>query len=168
MIANVAPLLSLFDNQSYDANTSPVRISIPGAQGGIVRNYFRVFNNHYDPVARCGGTNRINPSAYSYHTVLAQANTWLMHYLEQYLDHPLVHIPIIEDLYGLSLPEQIKQQAVNDYESRCHKPAIEAALETVLSLLPDFQMTSSPKDLLTFLFDTARKLRTISENTQSD
>ncbi len=164
LIANVAPLLNRFDNQSYDANSSHVRISIPGTQGGIIRNHFRIFNNHYDPVARCGGTNLINPSVYTHHTVIAQANDWLMHFYEQYLDHPLVHIPLIEDFYGLQLSEPVKLKAIQDFESGCHLPAIEATLETALSLLPEYNPTDPQKGLLSFLFETARKLGTITND----
>lgn len=157
LLANVMPLLNHFDQQAYDANSSHVRMSIPGTQGGVIRNNYRIINNHFDPIARAGGSGTIKKDVYSCNITYPQADAWLMHYLTQYTDHPAVHLPIIEDLYKIKIAEPLKKKAIAGFEAKFRNPAIESALETALKLLPDGSTVTSQNNILEFLFSYANK-----------
>ena len=143
LVANVMPLLNLVDLQTFSASDSHVRARINDIpyQGGILNNY-RIFNNHYDPIARMGRTSHIPENVYTEEIVLAQAHKLNMHSLEEYLAHPRVHIPIIEDVYGIDVEN--KGALISEYLLAHKDSKIEIALDTALSVLPELSSTNPP------------------------
>jgi hypothetical protein len=118
LLANVAPILNYFDFTNYNMNDSHVRERRPSSiprQGGIISNAFRIFNNQYDPVAKIGLSNQINSNVYSQNSwfrFLSQAN---MHDYEQYIAHPIVHLNMLEDFYGIKAKN--KDSIINDFKT---------------------------------------------------
>jgi len=143
LVANVMPLLNDVDLQTFSSDNTHVQIRINTIpyQGGVVLDDFRIFNNHYDPFARLGRTHHVPAKCYTEEIRLQQAHEWNMHSLEHYLAHPKVHIPIIEGLYKITVPE--KQKKIQEYAEAHHDAAKESALEAALSVTPQFTGTDA-------------------------
>jgi len=119
-LASVAFLLSQLTNSPEKPNDSHVRVMDDNQtpeQAGIILKKFGIYKNDFDPVAIIGRSNQIRPGVFSgirRLSYLSQAN---MHDFNLYVDHPAVHLDMIEDFYGVVVPESKRMEAIQEYES---------------------------------------------------
>ncbi len=137
LLGNAAHGLSKIDAASFDMNNSHVRLynrfSTP-KQGGIVRLGYRTYGHRYDWLSRLGLNSLVKPNFISGYSELTAVTGLDMRSLEAYINHPAVHIPIIEDLY-MSRGKKVenRNQIMGDYETQKNIPAVAAELSTLLS-----------------------------------
>lgn len=112
MVANVGRILETV-NRCYDSCVHPVTVN---AETAYCTRYYN-FRHKLDPFpvlkafAPDGwGSNFITPSG-----VIDHLHDFNVHGFEHYLDHPAVHIPILNGLFGRVIGTADEQKAVADY-----------------------------------------------------
>lgn len=118
-LASVAEIIGLFDFAAYTPNNSHVRVINRfrnPEQLGIVSKSYRIFNNSFDPIALIGMANKIDANVYSEYKWLDYIDRVWMHDMTCYLNNPSVHLPMIEDFFGVQLPAKEKQDTIDLYD----------------------------------------------------
>ena len=116
--ASVAWVIGLFDYSTKTPNDSHVRVKRKEAtyeQGGVISNFYRIYNNNFDPIAWIGKSDKIEPRVYSTLNKLDYIDRAWMHDFNCYIDHPEVHLKMVEDFYRVKINEDVKQQTIEAY-----------------------------------------------------
>lgn len=118
-LASVAWVIGLFDYSNITPNDSFVRVFKQDGieQNGIVLYAYRIFNNNFDPIAWIGKSDKIKPRVYSTLNKLDYIDRAWMHDFNCYIDHPEVHLKMVEDFYGVTIKEDVKQQTIEAYNN---------------------------------------------------
>jgi hypothetical protein len=118
-LASVAEVIGLFDFASYTPNNSHVKVINRyrnPEQLGVISKSYRIFNNQFDPVALIGMANKIDANVYSEYKWLNYIDQVWMHDLTCYLNNPSVHLSMIEDFYGVQIPDLERQHIIDTYD----------------------------------------------------
>lgn len=118
--ASVAWVIGLFDYSTKTPNNSHVRVKRKEAtyeQGGVISDSYRIYNNNFDPIAWIGKSNKLEPRVYSTLNKLDYIDRAWMHDFNCYIDHPEVHLRMIEDFYRVKINEDVKQQTIEAYNN---------------------------------------------------
>ena len=149
MVANVGKILET-DYGVYASKVHPITPSTPDGYCGRYLN----FRNVYDPFPWPAPFRPLWPERY-FKTVddLAYAHQFNTHALEHYLDHPAVHLPILQALFGPQVPPAEMQRAIHDYDpyplvTRC-RAAFEGFRATVDGLKQELEQHPEPSRLIT-------------------
>lgn len=118
-LASVTEVIGLFDFAAYTPNNSHVRVINRfrnPEQLGVISKSYRIFNNQFDPVALIGMANKIDSNVYSEYKWLNYIDRVWMHDMTCYLNNPSVHLPMIEDFYGVQIPATERQNIIDRYD----------------------------------------------------
>ena len=119
-LASVAWVIGLFDYSTKTPNNSHVRViknEDAYEQFGIISYSYNIYNNNFDPIAWIGKSDKIEPRVYSTLNKLDYIDRAWMHDFNCYIDHPEVHLKMVEDFYGVKIKEDVKQQTIEAYNN---------------------------------------------------
>jgi len=149
MVANVGKILET-DYQVYGSAIHPPTPSMPD---GYCGRYFN-FRNVYDPFPWPAPFRPGWPSRF-FTTVddLNHVHQYNTHALDHYLDHPAVHLPILQALFGPHVPPGDVQHAISHYDrcpliTRC-RATLEKFTTTVAQLERELELFPEPARLIT-------------------
>lgn len=119
-LASVAWVIGLFDYSTKTPNNSHVRViknEDAYEQFGIISYSYNIYNNNFDPIAWIGKSDKIEPRVYTTLNKLDYIDRAWMHDFNCYIDHPEVHLKMVEDFYGVKIKEDVKQQTIEAYNN---------------------------------------------------
>jgi len=167
-LASVTWVIGLFDYSNHTPNNSHVRVKRKEAtyeQGGVISNFYRIYNNNFDPIAWIGKSDKIIPRVYSTLNKLDFIDRAWMHDFNCYIDNPEVHLKMVEDFYRVKINEGVKQQTIEAYNNseKNLKHDFKEFFDELKIILNEESEAQNKLDFIKSIKNIIDKLKSISE-----